>query len=787
MKSCTRHTFVRCWLVLFSLLVLFSSCHQKQMNTDTTHVLVIWPSTEDDEVYQYWTSVLQDAFAQQDLNVELHCFYAHQGMRNDTLIVQQLYEQIADLESQHKVPSLVLSYGDYLHWLINWGESHFFHSVPVVYFGLHHPDYLASIQNQDERDSTTHSHQVRIIEDFNIQKNLDMADEILALCGSSQSSESPGKKPQHRFCTLLDPLSNWLDACTFTAIEKQLSVLDSTHYLNDFYSVNEEDTLKAFNNQGGIVFSCRSILDPKFNINPDLKQTVATQWAFYPQRSPNHYLQVKHDAISRNCTEGPSFEAFFTCIAEGFMVNNNCLGGFFTVFEDQACDAVNAGKALLAGQTAKQIGILHHHPDFYLNWEVADRNNIALNRIPDYVNVLNVSFFDRYPLLYVTMLSMGCVFFVLLMVYAFLFSRKSIRKNKKNSHLLRLQAIQAIQDQQILKQTINSSGAFLWNDEEQNYTLLSCLKLNDFYEEKLSSFLKQEQDGRYSMQLQGELNQQGLHWYELRMFVSHDRHDRIIRKGILVNIDQQKKLESQRFESHRLLINAKTREGFISSMYHEIRTPLNAVVGYAQVLSLPGMEYSSEELALYSATIETNAALLKKMINDLLLVTLMNNSNIAAQCEKVLLISQMQTSLWPDAIALTKRRNNVVRFEHDIAGLTVQTDPKLLAVVMENLINNASKFSDEGSTITIGWGIKDNGTSTSSQNEVEIWVKDEGIGIEPKHHEIIFDRFFKINSFVPGCGLGLYISKTYVEKMGGTISVESQHNQGSTFRITLKR
>lgn len=84
-------------------------------------------------------------------------------------------------------------------------------------------------------------------------------------------------------------------------------------------------------------------------------------------------------------------------------------------------------------------------------------------------------------------------------------------------------------------------------------------------------------------------------------------------------------------------------------------------------------------------------------------------------------------------------------------------------------------FSAEGSTISIGWDNSNEGS--------EIWVSDQGEGIDPRHHDMIFERFSKINSFSPGCGLGLFISRIYMRKMGGSIGVESNLGEGAKFTL----
>lgn len=97
-----------------------------------------------------------------------------------------------------------------------------------------------------------------------------------------------------------------------------------------------------------------------------------------------------------------------------------------------------------------------------------------------------------------------------------------------------------------------------------------------------------------------------------------------------------------------------------------------------------------------------------------------------------------------------------------------------------NLVENALRFSDPASSVTIGWrACKDR------EYRAELYVRDCGIGINRKFHELVFESFFKVDSFSPGCGLGLFICKSYVEMMNGSISLRSKEGKGSEFIIKM--
>ena len=100
----------------------------------------------------------------------------------------------------------------------------------------------------------------------------------------------------------------------------------------------------------------------------------------------------------------------------------------------------------------------------------------------------------------------------------------------------------------------------------------------------------------------------------------------------------------------------------------------------------------------------------------------------------------------------------------------------MLANILDNLLFNAIMFSKPETEIRVSVNITEDG-------KTEIRVSDNGIGIATENQELIFERFFKVDSFTPGCGLGLYICKAFVEQMGGQISLESKLGEGSTFKI----
>lgn len=234
------------------------------------------------------------------------------------------------------------------------------------------------------------------------------------------------------------------------------------------------------------------------------------------------------------------------------------------------------------------------------------------------------------------------------------------------------------------------------------------------------------------------------------------------------NITHQRESEN---ELLRVKEADKLKSAFLANMSHEIRTPLNAIVGFSDIITETDNPREQQE---YLDIIHKNNDLLLHLIDDILDFSKIESGtldyritefDIKELCKEVQLAHSVKMK--PEVKLL---------FDDNLPSVRIETDMRRIMQVIANFVNNAIKFTIRGN-ITIGYKEEKDG--------LQVYVKDTGIGIAEKDRHRIFERFIKLNDFHQGTGLGLTISKTIVESLGGEIGVDSARGSGSTFWIKL--
>jgi PAS domain S-box-containing protein len=220
----------------------------------------------------------------------------------------------------------------------------------------------------------------------------------------------------------------------------------------------------------------------------------------------------------------------------------------------------------------------------------------------------------------------------------------------------------------------------------------------------------------------------------------------------------------------------KLKSNFLANMSHELRTPLVGILGYADILR---SSVDSMELKEMAETIFNSGSRLSETLNLILDLSRFESEKKNISFQKVDLVNRTNETITLFRQTAKKKGLSLISI-YSPASIVINFDERAYNSILNNLINNAIKFTSEGS-ITIN--------VSQIGNSVEIKVIDTGIGISQKDCISIFDEFRQVsegyNRNFEGSGLGLSITKKLVEKYGGTISVESEVGKGSTFKVIL--
>lgn len=475
----------------------------------------------------------------------------------------------------------------------------------------------------------------------------------------------------------------------------------------------------------------------------------------------------------------------FQTINEGFGFADYLLGGYFTPLESQIRYMATGIKERLEGRMPRQQ-VTECAKQYVLNWHVLQKYGIPLESIPAEYTVMYIPFSERYryPILIGSIL--GAVFVLTVIV---LLSFSLLRERRRKREALR----NLLYEHETLCLAIEGNSTYAWRLEGDSVSCDSqfCelihhrpgrLLLDEItpyiHPDDLLAFRKNiaarhertHHKGQYRCNFTGEFQ-----WWEFSYNTIHTPGHAPIIAGLLQNIQELKDHEQELIESRELAEQAELKQSFLNNMSHEIRTPLNAIVGFSDMLANEP-EFSDEERQEFVDIINTNTKLLLKLVGDVLELSRIESGNLSFIFQRESVRQLLDDVYQTHSLLIQPPLQFLKDFPPE--DVQVNVDPMRLTQVLTNFLNNANKFTKEGS-IQLGY------CCPSGMSEVHLYVEDTGIGIPHSEQKMIFERFYKRSEFSQGVGLGLSICVLIVEKMGGRIELRSEEGRGSRFTVVL--
>ena len=363
--------------------------------------------------------------------------------------------------------------------------------------------------------------------------------------------------------------------------------------------------------------------------------------------------------------------------------------------------------------------------------------------------------------------------------------REMYRQSRLNDEKVRMVSEQMMQYENELRYLLKGSMMRVWKSSIQNETIRLYRDLHTF-DEFLDGIDESERDeamklidprtnggkSHNSTLLIYDKQSRTKMWYTINSIPEHDDHGNIIGSfGLIHNINNlmETQLKMQK-EKERANDSSRLKSTFLANMSHEIRTPLNAIVGFCDILH--SIE-SAEEKAELLKIIHNNCNNLLQIINDILVLSELDSNGMTINPEECD-FAQEFTLLCKSLGQRVSEPSVEFIIDNPYSSLMVNIDKGRISQVITNFLTNSVKYTHDGH-IKLGYNIEDNG--------LRIYCEDTGSGIPKDKLEKIFERFFKVNEYIQGAGIGLSICKAIVNQCEGKIGVESEEGKGSTFWI----
>jgi PAS domain S-box-containing protein len=270
-------------------------------------------------------------------------------------------------------------------------------------------------------------------------------------------------------------------------------------------------------------------------------------------------------------------------------------------------------------------------------------------------------------------------------------------------------------------------------------------------------------------------------WLEARGEAVRAEGGDIVRlRGTTQEITQRRRMEEARIKAKAAEEANRNKTQMLARTSHELRTPLNAILGFSQLFEMD--QDLDPKYRRWAAAIIGAGRHMLGLVDEILDISAADAGRIDIQRAEVEVVSIIRECILQASAAAAAGGITLRCLDPSSAPVRVLGDARRLKQVIDNLLSNAIKYNHAGGLVTV--------TLSAGSQSVEVAIQDTGMGMTDEQRERLFRPFERLGAeatAIPGTGLGLALSKTLVELMGGRIQVESRPGSGSTFTVSLPR
>ncbi len=762
--------FVACLAIVSSF--LFVSC-KKESAHHNHRVLIVHAFSDLDDYGERSLNSFNEAAERIEFSADFRHVYLGVPHTYDDLCLSRLREAMEHLDSIEWVPEVLILHGDEaMHTYLDYASKlPVPPKTPVVYSGVilrehwsEHPMY-SKLPITGFRDSLFIRENLHFFRDiygphadvtFKIDRGVgDIYDEFL-------------------YQQLKDVVSN--DTMYYDNLECHITYDERTSYLN-------ADTVHP------LLVNGISVRNPAMNYGKGAPGRDSLQWGRRVLRNvmrnakDMHFMQAHLDLMADIFIDRSDLpQLSLTSLQFDDDQPVRILGGYFADLDTKAEEVLGYVRRIVHGEDIKSLPAYVHRPAYYLDWDAMQLCGLEYRDWKNKIIIKNAPFFIRQPNFYF----LCFVFLFLTFISSFFYLAYYIVRNQ----LRQRDSIKRMQ-QENLEWLLGGESVGLWTvqSDGRNISIAAgAARLFNFDSgmQPIESFLRlvhpddrdlarkiiafDDELGYHSHRLRiRKYNSLDYRWFQISYVLEQKPNKLSEVKGLIELVDDEQKAQDKLMQSMQAVEQTRLKEAFLANMTHDIRSPLATLVSFSDMMVNEYNNLGEEERQLVAQQVDINTNTLLTLLNDVVDVSQMQLGEYRFIPKLASIKKIVESCYTANSVIVPSHLEYLLETDDDV---NVFIDCDRMAQVLNNFMSNAFKNTPSGS-ITIGWKVL--------SEEVEVYVKDTGIGIPADKLPTIFDKFIKFDG-QSGAGLGLNICKTIVEKQGGRITLSSE--EGKYTRIS---